>query len=935
MLETVFLKLLDMTAAGSLVILALLPVRLLLKKAPKAFSYALWAVVLLRLLCPFTLKAPLSLMPAIEPVAESYALSQEPISPTDAGLAAWQLAGDILNGGIGSQHVRTDQTDAWGNREYVITDWWNVLLLSGQYLWLAGLAAMLLAGAFSWLRLRLRLREAMQESPGIWLAENIPTPFVLGLLKPRIYLPMGLTLQEREFILLHEWQHIRRGDPLLKLLAYCALCLHWFNPLVWLAFHLSCKDMEMSCDEAVLKKMGGQIRADYAAALLTLATDRRHLGITPLAFGEGDPKGRIRNLSRWKKPALWILITAGLSCAVLALCLLTDPPPKKPLTLVPNTVSSDGLYLEITGKEEDQLLITWHNNTDTDVMYGASFVIEYLEQDKWVRCKSATQNISFPAVAYLLPAGESRQERYSLTAPYLANAPAPYRFLSDCWPANGGDTLTLIAEYALLVEESKEESGNPTGPTSTTPSRLTLQKVLELSQLGEKLTWEALLPYEFQSVGSGLYVCDFPIDPGYNLRVTKGRQQGTPWSVLLVTTATGASVDIRTGDVKAFLENHKANYLDTLIEAAIAAQQSSSSPDGLLHVSSHKILAEETALDPAYNRDICHTAYLLVTEKSYSMYEGLPTEVGGSSGVAAITFTVDEAGQYTLAEYWTPRDGSNYVSDIRAKFPGDASENALNCSEAAKELDRSCYEKACAYLAGTDSLRDRIDELFWVVSSSPAQHSAPGPYIEAHREQWQELLGYGAWTLRYCFEEFTPSNQKGLRELLMALACEEILISWNEKDFPPVEGHGTGSEWFNHFKEYAFLLSQNISGDDIEKYHPGAFLLLENLSPSLIFTDLPAGQEQVGTELIRIRQDGGELYYHAAYSSATCILEFGLLGEDGTRISQEFRHGYSFGTLRDIPAGTWLLYIKNIGHISGLMPDNATGLVNCTVHEQS
>ena len=273
-----------------------------------------------------------------------------------------------------------------------------------------------------------------------------------------------------------------------------------------------------------------------------------------------------------------------------------------------------------------------------------------------------------------------------------------------------------------------------------------------------------------------------------------------------------------------------------MIEAAVAAQRKTKDPDGLVHVSSHVRLAEEIEMEPGLldgtRRDLLHTVYLQVMQKSYSMYGTTPTEVGGSDGPVAITFAIDEAGQYTLREYWTPRYGTAYNKDIRAKFPEEASEAALDASGYTEQLTLACYGKACTYVSPGNSLRDRIEVLFMEVASSPAQSSAPGAYIDAHPDQWQELIGYGEWTLRYCFETFTPSNQKGLVELLMALACEQILTGWNEEGFPPVEGHGNGSQWFNHFKEYAQLLPQSTSAEDIEKYHPGACLLLEILSSS-------------------------------------------------------------------------------------------------------
>ncbi len=323
-MDKLFMKILDMSISAALVIAAVLLFRLLLKRAPKVFSYALWAVVLLRLLCPLSIELPVSAMPEIEPVEEHYTLTDVPISPVDAGVAAYQAVGDALNGGLGIQHVQTTIPNDAGGVEVVQTDWWEIWILFGQYLWLAGAAAMALWGVLSYIRLRRKLVGALSIGEGVYIADHIPTPFVVGIFRPRIYLPSALPAREYEYVLLHERHHIRRLDHVVKLLAYAALCVHWFNPLVWLAFVLAGKDMEMSCDEAVIKKLGGDIRAAYSASLLSLAAGRR-IAAMPLAFGEGDTKGRVKNLAKWKKPALWVMIAAAVACVVLAVCLLTDP----------------------------------------------------------------------------------------------------------------------------------------------------------------------------------------------------------------------------------------------------------------------------------------------------------------------------------------------------------------------------------------------------------------------------------------------------------------------------------------------------------------------------------------------------------------------------------------------------------------------------------
>ena len=325
MLDDIFMQVLDMSKTGSIVILFVLSARLLLRRAPKVFSYALWAVVLLRLLCPVSLgQTTVSLVPEIPPTAQDYALSDEPITVLEAGNAALNAVGDALNGGLGTQIIDTTEVEPDGSRRTVTTDWYDIPILFGQYVWLAGAGCMILRSLISYRKLRRKIGIAISLRDNLYLADDLESPFVVGLIHPKIYLPSNLSQREYDYIILHEQHHIRRGDHIIKALAFLTLCIHWFNPLVWLAFHLASKDMEMSCDEAVVRKAGADIRADYAASLLSLATGQRIIAGTPLAFGEGDPRGRIRNLAKWKKPAIWVCVLAVILCAVLGVCLLTD-----------------------------------------------------------------------------------------------------------------------------------------------------------------------------------------------------------------------------------------------------------------------------------------------------------------------------------------------------------------------------------------------------------------------------------------------------------------------------------------------------------------------------------------------------------------------------------------------------------------------------------
>lgn len=321
MLEQLYLTLCDMALPATAVLLAVLLLRLLLHRAPRIFSYALWAVVLFRLLCPVSIPAPVGLTLPAASVTDGYTLAHRDISPIEAAEAASRVLGDALNGGLDTYHHI--HTDAAGASAPLSATWTDILILFGGYVWAAGVLVMLLWGLVSLLRLRRRLAVSVRLDGNVYLADHLPSPCVVGLLRPRIYLPSSLAAHERDYILMHERHHIRRGDHIWRLLGYLALCLHWANPLVWLAYSLSGRDMETSCDEAVMRRMDGDIRADYAQSLLSLSTGRRHLGAVPLYFGEGDTGARVRRVLRYQKPLTVVVILAALVLIAATLLLAT------------------------------------------------------------------------------------------------------------------------------------------------------------------------------------------------------------------------------------------------------------------------------------------------------------------------------------------------------------------------------------------------------------------------------------------------------------------------------------------------------------------------------------------------------------------------------------------------------------------------------------
>ena len=303
-MNELFLKIFDMSLTGAIVCCFVMLSRLLLRRAPKIWSYILWSVVLFRFLCPVSFSVSAAPLELAAPQVTYYGEHASTVSYIPAQQMELIRTGSILGEGSGREAVNA----------VTAVDVCAVL-------WLFGICVMVLSGAVSYVQLRKRLVGAMHVEGNVYLADHIGMPFVLGLMWPRIYIPSDVPILERAFILAHERNHIRRGDHVIKLLAWIALCIHWLNPFAWIAFILAGKDMEMSCDEAVLRQLGPGIRADYSQSLLRLASGQRVISFAPLAFGEGDTKGRVLNMLKWKKPKLWIsTVCVVLSLAVLAAC---------------------------------------------------------------------------------------------------------------------------------------------------------------------------------------------------------------------------------------------------------------------------------------------------------------------------------------------------------------------------------------------------------------------------------------------------------------------------------------------------------------------------------------------------------------------------------------------------------------------------------------
>lgn len=310
-MDDVFLKLVNLSISASWLILAVLVLRVVLKKAPKWVMPLLWGVVALRLVCLFSIESALSLIPSAETIpSEIVTETREPVLYEQATL-------DIVTNptlpsaaevpvGVSRQQAQVD---------------FNIYSI----LWLAGMAALLVHALVSAGRLKRKLATAILLRDNIYESEFVDSPFVFGVVKPNIYLPMHMDEGTAAYVIAHERAHLARRDHWWKVLGYLVLALHWFNPLVWVAYILFCRDIELACDEKVVKGLDGAARADYSQALLSCAAPKRAVAACPLAFGEGNIKTRVKSALHYKKPAFWVAAAAVLAVVIVAVCFLTNP----------------------------------------------------------------------------------------------------------------------------------------------------------------------------------------------------------------------------------------------------------------------------------------------------------------------------------------------------------------------------------------------------------------------------------------------------------------------------------------------------------------------------------------------------------------------------------------------------------------------------------
>ena len=310
-MSSFFLKIVNMSIAASWLILAVVLLRVVLKKAPKWINVLLWGIVAFRLICPFSFESALSLIPSAETISPEIMMDWTPEISTGVS-SIDKVVNPII-------------TDTFAPEPIASANPLQLLIPVLAIVWAIGIIAMLVYAAVSYFRLQKKVGASLSVRDNIWICDDIQTPFILGFFKPSIYIPSGTDEAQLPYIIAHENAHLKRCDHWWKPLGYLVLAIHWFNPLVWIAYILLCRDIELACDEKVIRGLNQNESISYSEALLSCSVNRRTVMVCPLAFGEVGVKERVKNVLNYKKPAFWIVAIAVVSSIVLGVCFLTNP----------------------------------------------------------------------------------------------------------------------------------------------------------------------------------------------------------------------------------------------------------------------------------------------------------------------------------------------------------------------------------------------------------------------------------------------------------------------------------------------------------------------------------------------------------------------------------------------------------------------------------
>lgn len=362
-MDAVFLKILNMSITASWIALAVIAVRLLLKKAPKWITVLMWGLVGIRLICPFSLESIFSLIPSAETVPGDILYTNTPT--IHSGVEA---INSVVNPII---------LDSLAHAVGASVNPIQIIAFAASAIWIVGIVAMSIYTVVSYIRIQRKVKEAVPYQDNIRLCDHVDTPFILGVIRPKIYLPSAMSEQDMKYVIAHENTHLKRHDHWWKPLGFLLLTVYWFNPILWAAYVLLCRDIELACDEKVIQDMGAENKKPYSIALINCSVPRRMIAACPLAFGEVGVKERVKSVLNYRKPAFWIIAAAMIAGIVLAVCFLTNPAESPEFGMDGNNVSDQSLRITSLREEYPQYF-------DLDAANGLDvYVWQMAENSYW------------------------------------------------------------------------------------------------------------------------------------------------------------------------------------------------------------------------------------------------------------------------------------------------------------------------------------------------------------------------------------------------------------------------------------------------------------------------------------------------------------------------------------------------------------------------
>ena len=801
----IFLKILNMSIAASWLILAVALFRSALKKAPKWIVVLLWGIVALRLVIPFSFESALSLIPSAE-TFNAHNIQYETPAISSGIPAVNNAVNPVLS-----------ETFAPNPADSISPLYIQTLIVSA--IWLVGIAAMLLYAVISYVRVRRSVAERIPYKGNIFLCDHVKSPFILGLVHPKIYLPSNIDATSMEPVVAHENAHLARRDHWWKPLGFLILAVHWFNPLCWAAYVLLCRDIELACDEKVIQQMDPDGKKQYSIALLECSTGRRLVTICPLAFGEVSVKERVKNVLNYKKPAFWVIVVAVAACAVVTVCFATNP--KQDVPQEQRTVQA-----RITEAEDHSFLVApveGASELSSSDLFRVPITNLSLSPEPQVGDIVEITYDGFLLESYPAQFGTV----YSMQVVSRENSPEIEELRVKYPEYFEPETFKGLEVYVWQMAESYYRFGlmQRTSREKTLEEKMALkgasaeEMTLILSTFDIEDKDIVVIPWQ-NPVSSYMVTEDMVKDPEYisNIRtmlgldgVSMGSAAGEDPPATVGPDAAAATLsEEQTAIHQAILEHNKSSNpqaYDVACCSFITLETLSGTP--LTENSTHKI-----------------TYYGWVLYNEYGVTDNGLETISGSHVPAVLSFDLDERG-YTLTEYWEPRDGSYYAQDIREKFPAHIVEDGLDSQKFILQQTQECYAQAVAATGLDTDLA--IGSLLETICSRPALSSLPGDYIAEHPIEYRKLTYYGRYTLKYCFAQFEKGGKTGLDGQIMALACEDIAIGWGEE--PPVlcqPYHAfTGQAWYNAFKNNALSLMEQYSETELAERCPASCLLLK------------------------------------------------------------------------------------------------------------